>query len=146
MILLTHGYFLEDDDLKEQEIMRPYVPLGILYISTFLESNSISNEVFDAGTFIRLGYPGEKGSDISETIRHLKTSDPGFYTITVIYRITGTPLSNVASNSRISESTSWVGDTYRQYDFKREHSKQFYRYAVNWVYNEVNYNKTKRYG
>jgi hypothetical protein len=146
MILLTHGYFLEDDDLKEQEIMRPYVPLGILYISTFLESNSISNEVFDARTFIRLGYPGEKGSDIRETIRHLKTSDPSFYSITVAYPITGTPLYNEVSNSLISESSSWAGGTDRQYDFKREHSKQFYRYAVNWVYNEVNYNKTKRYG
>lgn len=45
-VLLTHAYFLEDD-VKEQHIMRPYVPLGILYISAYLESKGISNDVFD---------------------------------------------------------------------------------------------------
>ena len=34
-ILLTHGYFIEEDE-KEQEIMRPYPPLGLLYISGYL--------------------------------------------------------------------------------------------------------------
>jgi radical SAM superfamily enzyme YgiQ (UPF0313 family) len=45
-ILLTHCYFLEDDE-KEQQIMRPYPPLGILYISGYLEDQGIENEVFD---------------------------------------------------------------------------------------------------
>lgn len=47
MILLTHGYFLCEDQ-KEQVIMKPYVPLGILYISAYLEENNIENEVFDS--------------------------------------------------------------------------------------------------
>jgi radical SAM superfamily enzyme YgiQ (UPF0313 family) len=46
-ILLTHGYFLEEDE-KEKAIMRPYVPLGILYISSWLEKNNYPNEVFDS--------------------------------------------------------------------------------------------------
>ena len=45
-VLLTHAYFLEDD-VKEQQIMRPYPPLGILYISAYLEENGIPNEVYD---------------------------------------------------------------------------------------------------
>lgn len=45
-VLLTHAYFLEDD-VKEQHIMRPYVPLGILYISSYLESKGITNSIFD---------------------------------------------------------------------------------------------------
>lgn len=45
-VLLTHAYFLADD-VKEQHIMRPYVPLGILYISAYLEAKGITNEVFD---------------------------------------------------------------------------------------------------
>lgn len=45
-ILLTHSYFLEDDE-KEQQIMRPYPPLGILYISAYLEDQGIRNEVYD---------------------------------------------------------------------------------------------------
>ena len=46
-LLLTHGYFIADD-LKEQDIMRPYPPLGILYISAFLEEKGIENTVFDS--------------------------------------------------------------------------------------------------
>lgn len=46
-ILLTHGYFLEED-AKEKHIMKPYVPLGILYISAFLEEYGYDNEVFDS--------------------------------------------------------------------------------------------------
>jgi radical SAM superfamily enzyme YgiQ (UPF0313 family) len=47
MILLTHGYFL-DEDPKERQIMKPYVPLGILCISAYLEEHCIGNEVFDS--------------------------------------------------------------------------------------------------
>jgi anaerobic magnesium-protoporphyrin IX monomethyl ester cyclase len=46
-ILLTHGYFLHED-AREQAIMRPYVPLGILYISAWLEKHGYDNEVFDS--------------------------------------------------------------------------------------------------
>ncbi|MDP1725438.1 MAG: radical SAM protein [Bacteroidota bacterium] len=46
-ILLTHAYFIKEDP-KELEIMRPYVPLGILYISAYLEKNGYENEVFDS--------------------------------------------------------------------------------------------------
>lgn len=45
-VLLSHGYFLEDD-LKEQEIMKPYPPLGILYISAWLKQHGISCLVYD---------------------------------------------------------------------------------------------------
>ena len=34
-LLLTHGYFLADDP-KEREIMKPYAPLGLLYLSSHL--------------------------------------------------------------------------------------------------------------
>jgi anaerobic magnesium-protoporphyrin IX monomethyl ester cyclase len=46
-IVLTHGYFLSEDP-KEREIMRPYPPLGILYISAYLEMNGFDNDVFDS--------------------------------------------------------------------------------------------------
>jgi anaerobic magnesium-protoporphyrin IX monomethyl ester cyclase len=45
-ILLTHGYFLADDP-KEQAIMRPYPPLGILYLNAYLKRKGIASEVFD---------------------------------------------------------------------------------------------------
>lgn len=46
-IVLTHGYFLQEDP-KELQIMKPYVPLGILYISSFLEQKGYPNEIFDS--------------------------------------------------------------------------------------------------
>jgi len=46
-ILLTHGYFLNEDE-KEKEIMRPYPPLGILYLSAYLENHGFENSIFDS--------------------------------------------------------------------------------------------------
>lgn len=45
-LLLTHGYFLSGD-AKELQIMKPYAPLGILYISSHLRAKGFSVEVFD---------------------------------------------------------------------------------------------------
>ncbi|MEZ5014114.1 MAG: radical SAM protein [Chitinophagales bacterium] len=45
-IALTHGYFLAEDP-KEKEIMRPYVPLGLLYISAYLEKQHVTHTVYD---------------------------------------------------------------------------------------------------
>ena len=43
---LLHGYFLQEDP-KELQIMKPYVPLGILYICSHLRAKGIDVEVFD---------------------------------------------------------------------------------------------------
>jgi anaerobic magnesium-protoporphyrin IX monomethyl ester cyclase len=45
-ILLSHGYFLAEDP-KEQAIMRPYPPLGILYLNAYLKRKNIESEVYD---------------------------------------------------------------------------------------------------
>jgi radical SAM superfamily enzyme YgiQ (UPF0313 family) len=50
-VLLTHGYFLFEDE-KEQQIMRPYPTLGLLYISAFLRRAGFDVELFDT-TFSR---------------------------------------------------------------------------------------------
>jgi radical SAM superfamily enzyme YgiQ (UPF0313 family) len=46
-ILLTHGYFLEEDS-TERRIMKPYPTLGILYISAYLKSKGFHVEIFDS--------------------------------------------------------------------------------------------------
>ncbi len=46
-IVLTHAYFIEDDG-AEQKIMKPYPPLGLLYISSFLKQNGFEVIVFDS--------------------------------------------------------------------------------------------------
>jgi anaerobic magnesium-protoporphyrin IX monomethyl ester cyclase len=45
-LLLTHGYFLYEDP-KELQILKPYVPLGILYICSHLRKKGFDVEVFD---------------------------------------------------------------------------------------------------
>jgi anaerobic magnesium-protoporphyrin IX monomethyl ester cyclase len=46
-ILLTHGYFLSEDE-KERQIMKPYPPLGLLYLSAYLKRAGFSVEIFDS--------------------------------------------------------------------------------------------------
>ena len=46
-LLLTHGFFLNEDS-KEQQVMRPYPPLGILYISAYLRSRGFDVDVYDS--------------------------------------------------------------------------------------------------
>src|SRR5215475_8125908 len=46
-ILLTHGYFLAEDE-KERQIMKPYPPLGLLYLSAYLKCRGHTAEVYDS--------------------------------------------------------------------------------------------------
>jgi len=45
-ILLTHGYFLHEDP-HELKVMKPYPPLGILYLSSYLKARGFDVRVFD---------------------------------------------------------------------------------------------------
>ncbi len=45
-ILLTHTYFLEED-AHEKEVMKPYPPLGLLYLSAYLKQHGFEVDVFD---------------------------------------------------------------------------------------------------
>jgi anaerobic magnesium-protoporphyrin IX monomethyl ester cyclase len=46
-LLLTHGFFLSEDP-KELRIMKPYPPLGILYLSSHLRKRGFDVEVYDS--------------------------------------------------------------------------------------------------
>src|SRR5260370_26070591 len=46
-LLLTHGYFLYEDP-KELQIIKPYAPLGILYLSSHLRAKGFDVEVYDS--------------------------------------------------------------------------------------------------
>jgi radical SAM superfamily enzyme YgiQ (UPF0313 family) len=52
-LVLTHGYFLREDP-KELQIMKPYVPLGILYICSHLRARGFDVDVFDTTFSTRL--------------------------------------------------------------------------------------------
>jgi len=63
-LLLTHGYFLYEDP-KELQILKPYVPLGLLYICAYLRTKGFKVDVFDT-TF----------STMDELKTHLQTEQP----------------------------------------------------------------------
>ncbi|MDZ4665551.1 MAG: radical SAM protein [Bacteroidota bacterium] len=96
----------------------------------------------ESGTFIMLGYPGETKDDIKQTIKHLQASAPDQYTITIAYPIKGTSLYDEVENN-ITTKIDFENTTDRDIDFKRTHSTKYYRYAIKWVYNEVNKKKEK---
>ncbi len=93
-----------------------------------------------AGTFIMLGYPGETEEDIEETIRHLKESNPEYFTITVAYPIKGTELFAEVEAVQ-TNNFNWDTNSDRDRDFKRTYNRKYYNFAVRRVTNEVNYNK-----
>jgi radical SAM superfamily enzyme YgiQ (UPF0313 family) len=49
-VVLSHAYFLNDDP-KERQIMKPYVPLGLLGIAAYLEQHEVPCSVLDS-TFL----------------------------------------------------------------------------------------------
>jgi anaerobic magnesium-protoporphyrin IX monomethyl ester cyclase len=46
-ILLAHAYFLYED-AHERQVMKPYPPLGILYLSSYLKKQGFAVDVFDS--------------------------------------------------------------------------------------------------
>jgi anaerobic magnesium-protoporphyrin IX monomethyl ester cyclase len=63
-ILLTHGYFLYEDP-HELAVMKPYPPLGLLYVSSHLKARGIATDLFDT-TF----------SHVEELKAHLEQTRP----------------------------------------------------------------------
>lgn len=53
-ILLVNSYFLEYD-ANEAKIMKPYPPLGLLYLSAYLKAKGFDVEIFD-GTFEKMAH------------------------------------------------------------------------------------------
>lgn len=70
-ILLAHGYFLYEDP-HELKVMKPYPPLGILYISSYLKAKGFSVSIFDS-TFRRL-------ENFAEVLASQRPSVVGIYT------------------------------------------------------------------
>jgi radical SAM superfamily enzyme YgiQ (UPF0313 family) len=69
-LLLAHAYFLSED-AEEQRIMRPYPPLGVLYLSSHLKARGVDVGVFD-GTF-------RSFADFANALRRERPSIVGVY-------------------------------------------------------------------
>jgi radical SAM superfamily enzyme YgiQ (UPF0313 family) len=90
-LLLTHGYFLFDDP-KELQIMKPYPPLGILYLCAHLRQKGFQVDVFDT-TF----------STRDLLFRHLATEKPS---VLGIYANLMTR-KNVIDILRVAQQAGW---------------------------------------
>lgn len=74
-IVLTHGYYLSAD-AKEHKIMKPYPPLGLLYLSGYLNEQRIENSVFDTTFYSKeeqLQFLKETKADIVAIYTNLMT-------------------------------------------------------------------------
>jgi radical SAM superfamily enzyme YgiQ (UPF0313 family) len=69
-ILLGHAYFLKYD-IIERRVMKPYPPLGILYLSAYLKRAGFNVEVFDS-TF-------RDFEDFEQAVKRFKPRIVGFY-------------------------------------------------------------------
>lgn len=85
-ILLANSYLLSND-LNEQRIMKPYAPLGIQYISSYLKSKGHHVDIFD-GTFRSI-------PEFSTTLERLKPKVVGIYA-NVITKETALEMSALA--------------------------------------------------
>src|ERR1700730_13658500 len=90
-LLLTHGYFLYEDP-KELQIMKPYAPLGILYLCSHLRQQGFDVDVFDT-TF----------SSRESLFHHLRKEKPS---VLGVYANLMTR-SNVVEIVRVSREAGW---------------------------------------
>lgn len=97
-----------------------------------------------AGTFIMLGYPSETEADIKATLRHLKRSNPEWFTITITYPIKGTELYQEVEAISSVNQLDWSQTTDRDIDFKKPYSKKYYEYAMQWITSEMDFYQRKR--
>ncbi|HEY0759139.1 MAG TPA: radical SAM protein [Acidisarcina sp.] len=91
-LLLTHGYFLFEDP-KERQIMKPYAPLGILYLCSHLRSRGFDVDVFDT-TF----------SSREQLFEHLRTETPS---VLGVYANLMTR-SNVVATLAVAREAGWT--------------------------------------
>jgi anaerobic magnesium-protoporphyrin IX monomethyl ester cyclase len=90
-LLLTHGYFLYEDP-KELQIMKPYAPLGILYLCSHLRKQGFDVDVFDT-TF----------SNRESLFNHLRTETPS---VLGIYANLMTR-NNVVETLKVAHEAGW---------------------------------------
>lgn len=115
-------------------------------LETVVEMMQLTQQMgMQTGTFIMIGYPTETIEDITQTVTYLKRAAPDEFTITKAYPIKGTGLYQEIEN-HITAQPNWQTSTDRQIDFKRTYSPVFYKYAINYVVNEVKGNIAKNKG
>lgn len=88
------------------------------------------------GMFLMWGYEGEEVEDIAATIEHVKRCNPDIFLTTVAYPIMNTAYYPRGAD-RVVLTGDWADSTDRDYLIQGRHSRTYYRYADQWLRNEV---------
>lgn len=110
-VFLTHGYFIAEDP-KEAQIMKPYPPLGILYISAYLKKHKVDCEVFDSTFSYR--------EELQRRLLSTKPSVIAIYTNLVTKVNVVKLMKFIRSNSSLKNSKIVLGGpdvTYNTYNY-----------------------------
>ncbi len=99
----------------------------------------------EAGTFIMLGYPGEKARDIRATITHLKACIPLQFTLTLAYPIKGTALYEEVRHILLP-GDPWGHSDDRRNRYRRDYRDGFYRMALSRIHHSIAFHQGKRLG
>src|SRR5581483_2692600 len=88
------------------------------------------------GMFLMWGYPGEEVEDIQATIDLVRDCDPDIYLTTVAYPIRNTGYFRKSSDLVVLER-EWACSTDRDHRIRGRHSRSYYKFADEWLKNEV---------
>jgi anaerobic magnesium-protoporphyrin IX monomethyl ester cyclase len=89
-----------------------------------------------AGFFLQFGYPGEQWSDIEETIRLVRQTEPDDIGISVSYPLPGTKFHQIVANE-IRGKENWRESGDLSMIFRGEYSSAFYRALADALHAEV---------
>lgn len=88
------------------------------------------------GMFLMWGYDGETVDDIEATVEHVKAANPDVFFTTVSYPIKGTGYFDKVAPAIVLEK-EWETASDRDFRVKGRHSRGYYRFADQWLKNEV---------
>ena len=86
--------------------------------------------------FLMWGYDGEEIEDIAATVEHVKKCNPDIFLTTVAYPIKNTGYFRKTADQVVLDK-EWASATDRDHRIRGRHSRQYYKYADQWLKNEV---------
>ena len=98
-----------------------------------------------AGTFIMVGYEGERFADLRRTVDHLKAALPDDVLSTLSYPIKGTPYYDRVVD-RIVPPEDWAQGSDRDIRIRGRRSRRYYAAAEAWIASEVQLARSLRGG
>jgi anaerobic magnesium-protoporphyrin IX monomethyl ester cyclase len=99
-------------------------------------SENLKRNAIRTGLFLQFGYPGEKWSDIEDTIRMVRNAQPDDVGISVTYPLPGTKLYQLVS-SGLTGKTNWLDSGDLSMMFRGTFSTELYRALAHAIHLEV---------